>query len=72
MLAAFLETMPAGATRTEINRRVFKGHMTSEKLDQLLAQAQGCGLLVHRVNGGPSRAGRRGGGLWVHKKHAGS
>jgi hypothetical protein len=67
-LAAFVETMPAGVTRTEINRRVFKGHMTPDGLDRLLAQAQGCGLLVHRVKD----TRRRGSGLWVHKKHAGS
>ena len=62
---AVLEATPEWMTRTEISRRAFGGHLPASQLDQLLAQAQGAGDIVYKVE----KSGGRDRHSWLHKKH---
>ena len=64
-IIACLEEKPEWMTRTEISQRTFGGHLPASQLDQLLAQAQGAGDILYKVE----KSGGRDRHSWLHKKH---
>lgn len=61
---AALKGIPAGLTKGEINRKAFGGHARARQLDELLAQAQGSGLVLRgtRQTAGGAKT------VWVHRE----
>lgn len=59
-----LKAIPAGLTKGELNRKAFAGHARAAKLDELIAQAQGTGLVVRgeRKTSGGSKT------LWIYRE----
>lgn len=61
---AALGGIPAGLTKGEINRKAFGGHAKAAKLDELLGQAQGAGLIAR----GERKTSNGSKTIWIHRE----
>jgi hypothetical protein len=61
-IVELLRSQEGGLSRAEINRKGFGGHLRADRLDEILAQAQGAGVLrkSQKVTRGRTRD------LWLH------